>query len=102
MDLPKDLVEYVSRIYCPRCMTANGQGFSVQAAPAPTPQVWTLVGKCLRCGFCAVAHFQSSEPAASTSPALGVADLITSDEQIDLHEALKSNDWLAELTRRKA
>ena len=103
MDLPKDLQEFASRTYCPRCMTPNGRGFSVHAAPGAEPRMWTLVGKCLRCGFTAIAHFQSSEePPAPIAPEMGVADAITTDEVIDLHEALKSENWLAQLTGRKA
>lgn len=97
MDLPKDLQEFVARIYCPRCMTPTGRGFTVSATPDDAPQMWTLVGRCLRCGFMAVAKFKSDAPPPSP-PLLPVAPEISSDEVLDLHEALKSDDWLAQLT----
>lgn len=97
MEQPQDLKDYVSRLRCPMCGTPNGHGFSVSAAHEGG-RLWLMVGKCLRCGFGAVAKFQSAE---LPTPAPGMAEIST-DEVLDLHEALKAEDWLAQLTRAKS
>ncbi len=103
MDIPAEIQEFVKQLCC-RCGTPSGRGFVVN----PTSEdhgVYMLLTKCLRCGYTGFVRvvLDRREHAlhASVEPGPMGSD-ITSDEAIDLHEALKSDDWLTQLTKAKS
>lgn len=97
--IPQDVVDFINAAMCPRCHTPHGHGFSVSAGHEEGA-TWMCFGKCLRCGYAAYARIVSS---LAPLPTVGEGRAeITTDEVLDLHEALKSNDWLGQLTKAKS
>lgn len=96
MDIPQELQDFIKQIMCGRCGTPNGRGLVVNPIPEGDG-IFLLAARCLRCGQVAHGRFK----VASTEPA-GTSPDISTDEVLDLHEALKSDDWLAQLTKTKS
>jgi hypothetical protein len=99
-DLPPALEELVKQLGCGNCGTARGRGLVVSVSPEEA-HMYFLTAKCLRCGVTTMGrvYVRDDEP-APVDAAPRVSD-ISSDEAIDLHEALKSDDWLLQLTGKK-
>lgn len=95
MDVPRELEEYMQQLAC-SCGTVRGRGFMLTATPEGDG-IWCLTGRCLRCGRFGHGRVR----VASVDPVPAPVSDISTDEVIDLHEALKSDDWLLQLTGKK-
>jgi len=95
--IPQDVEQLVAHLCCGGCLTPRGHGFSVTVSHYQGP-MYTLVTCCLRCGRTGFGRFKTEMDVPA--PAGSVPE-ISSDESIELHEALKSDDWLSQLTGRR-
>jgi ribosomal protein S27AE len=103
MDLPQAVQDFIDKLQCGRCGLPTGLGLSTRVTPEDHDK-YLLVLKCLRCGMTGWVRLEASATHldAASVPVEPSGSEITSDETIDLHEALKSDDWLAQLTRPKS
>jgi len=103
MDIPPPVQDFIDKLQCARCGLPTGLGLSTHVTPEDHDR-YLLVLKCLRCGLTGWVRLQASEGhlEAASIPVEPDGTEISSDESIDLHEALKSDDWLAVLTGKKA
>jgi len=95
-DLPQDVHDFIHTLVCRRCGTPNGRGLSVKGFEEGD-DVYGLAIRCLKCGNQGYLRVKSAIPKQIPAAA---AEEISSEEVIDLHEALKSDNWLQELTGR--
>ena len=64
--------------------------------------IYELSTRCLRCGLAGYGRVFLPVSEASAAVSTPQFSDISTDEVIDLHEALKSDDWLTQLTSEKA
>lgn len=102
MDVPVEIQEFIKQLAC-RCGTPNGRGLVVTCS-AEDNGVYMLITKCLRCGYAGFIRVVLDRRNAlhASVDAGPMGSDITSDEAIDLHEALKSEDWLTQMTKAKS
>jgi len=103
MDIPPPVQDFIDKLQCARCGLPTGLGLSTHVTPEDHGR-YLLVLKCLRCGLTGWVRLEASEGhlEAASIPVEPDATEITSDEVLDLHQALQSPDWLAQLTKAKS
>jgi len=98
MGIPRDLETFVKQLTCRFCSTPSGRGLVVTISPEDGG--YYLSTKCLRCG--AFGHLRlQTQPEDPPTVGVGASD-ISSDEMIDLHQAMKAPDWFGALTGNHA
>jgi hypothetical protein len=100
-ELPPRVQAFIDRLCCGFCGTVKGRGFAVSVHVGESG-IYELSTRCLRCGLAGYGRVMlGEETPAVVSSDPQVSD-ISSDEVLDLHEAMKSDDWLAQLTGKQA
>jgi len=99
MDLPQAVQDFIDKLQCGRCGLPTGLGLSTRVTSEDHGK-YLLVLKCLRCGLTGWVRLEASETHldAESVPVEPDGTEISSDEMIDLHQALQSDGWLAQLT----